>query len=317
MRVLPLLLAVTLAGLLLPSEAAQMPSFGEAYQVRGALGDIPSTPAAEPAGTWNLEQRLRVAFDNASDEMSRTYHFAIPSGTTLANASCDCFQYHTTMTAASLTFVIDPATASGQRTIALVTRQATEEAFGFNLRAALEAPADRAVILYVPRDAQVTSNLDFASPGSSTDGTATIQFARFDASHPMPGEAWFAIHPALDAPAPAEAGFNDDLVWVFLALGLVAGATLWSLLVARGVVQKKARKQVAGTAAHVEAAAQDPPAVLEGKKRALLAALKEVELAKQANEMPVEVYDAVKADLKKQAVTVMRALEAGAAEPKA
>jgi len=55
----------------------------------------------------------------------------------------------------------------------------------------------------------------------------------------------------------------------------------------------------------------DLAAVLEGKKRALMAALKEVEVAKMNNEMPPEVYDAVKADLKKQAVTVMRALESG------
>lgn len=275
MRVMPFLLATVLASLLLPTGAAQMPTFDEAYQVRGALGDIPSTPATEAADVWNLEQRLRVAFDNSTDELSRTYHFAIPAGATLANASCDCYQYHSTVTATSVTFVIDPATSSGERTITIVTRQVADEAFGFTLRAALEAPADRAVVLYVPAGSQVASNLDFSSPGMSTDGTATIQFARFASGNAMPGEAWFALHPAVDAPAPVDSGFNDDLVWVFLALGLVAGATLWSLLVSRGLVQKRSRKQVAGTAAYVEAAATDSAPVLEGKKRALLAALKD------------------------------------------
>ncbi|MFO1536051.1 MAG: hypothetical protein ABR586_10330, partial [Thermoplasmatota archaeon] len=83
----------------------------------------------------------------------------------------------------------------------------------------------------------------------------------------------------------------------------------WAFLVQRGMVQARGRKQVAQVAAHTEAAAQDPPAVLEGKKRALLAALKEVELARQSQEMDTPTYDAVKAEFKKQAVTVMRALE--------
>lgn len=316
MRLTPLLLATLAAVLLAPAAAAQMPSFDEPYQVRGALGNIPSTPANEPAGTWNLEQRLIVAFDNASAEAARTFHFAIPNGATLANASCDCYQYHTTVTATSLTFVIDPATTSGTRTITVLTRQGVEEAFGFTLRPAFEAPAERAIVLYVPAAAELDSNLDFASPGLSTDGSAAIQFARFTASNPLPADAWFVIHPATQAPAPA-ADSASILPWILLGVGVFVGALLWSMLVARGVVQKKARKQVAGTAAHVEAAAQDSAPVLEGKKRALLAALKEVELAKQANEMPLDVYDAVKADLKKQAVTVMRALESNAAEPKA
>ncbi len=317
MRTMPFLWTALVAGLLLPAAVAQMPAFDEAYQVRGALGDIPGTSTTETPGAWNLEQRLRVVFDNTTDELSRTYHFGIPTGAALANASCDCYQYHTTVTAVSVTLVIDPATTSGERVITIVTRQVAGGAFGFTLRAALEAPADRAVVLYVPAGSQVASNLDFASPGSSTDGAAAIQFARFTASDAMPAEAWFTLHPLVEAPAPVASGGNDDLVWVFLALGIGAGALLWSRLVAAGVVQKRSRKQVAGTAAHVEAAATDSAPVLEGKKRALLAALKEVELAKQANEMPLDVYDAVKADLKKQAVTVMRALEPGPGGPKA
>lgn len=316
MRLTPLLLATLAAVLLAPTAAAQMPSFSEPYQVRGALGNIPSTPAAEPAGAWNLEQRLTVQFDNASAETARTFHFAIPAGATLGNATCDCFQYHTTVRSDSLTFVIDPATPSGPRTITVVTSQRVDEAFGFTVRAAFEAPEERALILYVPTGSDLASSLEFTSPGLSTDGTATIQFARFTASDRMPLDAWFTIAPATQAPAPVSDG-PSPWPWVLLGVGIVAGALAWSALVARGIVQKKSRKQVAGTAAHVEAAAQDSAPVLEGKKRALLAALKEVELAKQANEMPLDVYDAVKADLKKQAVTVMRALESSAAEPKA
>lgn len=308
------LVLLALALTALPGAQAQPPSFDEDYQVRGALGDIPTTPATEQGGVWNVEQLLKVQFDNASAEAERTYTFTLPSGSTLANATCDCSRSTHSLVGTALSFRIEPQTASGERTIRIVSRQAAGEVFGFSLGAS-PAGADSVVILYVPGGSEVSGSTRLTEVGSSTSGAAVIHYARFDGA--VPEGTWFAIHPpgAATAPAPEQA-FNDDLVWLFLALGIVAGASLWAALVSRGVVQKKSRKQVVSTAAHVEAAANDPPAVLEGKKRALLAALKEVELARQANEMPVEVYDVVKADLKKQAVTVMRALETGSGETK-
>lgn len=314
---------LTLAALVLalavlaPTAAAQAPSFSEAYQVRAAVGDLPTTAAREADGSWNVEQRLRVAFDNASTEDERTFHFTLPAGAALVNATCDCSRSRHTVTASSLAFTIEALTQSGERTITILTRAAADEVLGGGLVAPLEAPADRVVILYAPGTSEIASNAAFTEVGPSpSDRTKTIHYAQFSSGNTMPGDFWFAVHPAdAVAPPPAKA-FNDDLVWLFLALGIVAGASVWSVLVSRGLVQAKSRKQVAAAAAHVEAA-KEPPAVLEGKKRALLAALTELELAKQANEMPLEVYDVVKADLKKQAVTVMRALETSGDQAKA
>lgn len=298
---LALLLA---AALLVPTATAQIPSFNEDYQVRAALGDIPTTTAREPAGTWNVEQRIQVAFDNNASELDRTYLVRLPAGSTLVNATCDCARSTHTQTGDTLSFRIEPLTQSGERTLTILTSQPIGDVYGF--RIAPTSATDLVVILYVPVDKDVSSNVDLREVGLSTDQSATLSYVQLTASQ-FPFHAWFSIHPAGNAPAAPQADANP-LPWLFLVLGLAAGALLWSQLVARGIVQKKSRKQVATTAAHVEAAKESVP-VLEGKKRGLLAALKELELAKQANELPLDVYDAVKADFKKQAVTVMRALE--------
>lgn len=300
MRCLAILLA---AALLLPAVAAQAPSFSEAYQVRAALGDIPTTTAIEPAGTWNVEQRLVVAFDNASSEVDRTYLVRLPTGATLANATCDCARSTHTLAGNTVSFRIEPLTASGDRTIRILTTQPAGDAIGF--RVAPTFRTDLVVVVYAPTGMQVESNLGLTDVGASPSTPATIHYVQRPTADSH--DAWFAVLPATTGPAPSN-GETNPLPWLFLALGLVAGALLWSQLVARGVVQKKSRKQVAATAAHVEAA-KESTAILEGRKRALLAALKDLELAKQANELPLEVYDAVKADFKRQAVTVMRALE--------
>jgi hypothetical protein len=306
-------LALLVLALALPGVQAQPPSFDEAYQVRGALGDIPTTPATEQGGVWNIEQRLTVQFDNASAEADRTYTFTLPSGSTLANATCDCARSTHNLVGTSLSFRIEPQTASGERTIRIVSRQPAGDVFGFSLGSPPAADGS-VVILYVPGGSDVSSSLDLPGSLAATTGSATIRYAQVDGA--LPDGTWFAIHPATTAAEPSDPDAGGNAMdWILPAvLGLVLGMALWGFLVSRGVVQKKSRKQVVATAAHVEAAANDPPAVLEGRKRALLAALKEVELARQANEMPIEVYDVVKADLKKQAVTVMRALETASGE---
>lgn len=308
-----LVLALTAS---LPGVQAQPPTFDEPYQVRAALGDIPTTPAVEQGGVWNVEQQLKVQFDNASSEADRTYSFTLPSGSALANATCDCSRSTHSLVGSALSFRIEPQTLSGERTIRIVTRQPAGEVFGFALGAS-PAGADSVVILYVPGGSDVSGSADLREVGSSTDGSSVIHYTQFDGA--LPDGTWFAIHPATTAADPTTPDEGASVTsWLIPAmLGVVLGMVVWAMLVSRGVVQKKSRKQVVATAAHVEAAAKEPVPVLEGRKRALLAALKELELARQANEMPIEVYDAVKADLKKQAVTVMRALEASGAEPKA
>lgn len=292
----------------------QPPIFTQAFQVRGAVGDIPTTDAIEPAGTWNLEQRLVIAMGNTSVTEQR-YHFAIPTGASLVNATCDCPVYSSNQTSNAVTFTI-PNDGAPSHILRVTTRQPFDSTLGFSIIVPLEASHDDvAVIFYVPRDSEIDGVVALTSPGVSTDGTSTIWYATFDSDRPAPLDLWFTLHPDDGVTRAIDHEGWDDNTWLFLGLGIVAGAILWALLVNKGVVQARSRRQVTTTAAHVEAAANDSPAVLEGKKRALMAALKEVEMARQANEMPVDVYDAVKADLKKQTVTVMRALEQSGGAP--
>lgn len=303
-------LAVLLAVLAASPAAAQPPAYDEAFQVRAALGDIPTTAATEPSNAWNVEQRVLVQAGNSSQAVT----LQLPFGSTLVNATCSCGA-QPTVNGRDVSFQVSGA---GQQTVTLLSSQPASRAFGFEvLRPG--GPGDGVVVLYVPTSYDFEAPLEPTQTLPSTSGTATIVEFR---GRSLPNPFWASLHVATVAVDDGAEGsgqaFNDDLVWLFLALGIVAGAILWSILVSRGVVQAKGRKQVASTAAHVEAAANESPAVLEGRKRALLAALKEIEVAKMNGELPTEVYDVVKADLKKQAVTVMRALEtANAAGEKA
>lgn len=305
-RVALLSLALVAALAALPTAPAQPPTFSEAFQVRAAEGDIPTTGDIEPADAWNVEQRVLVAATNTS----RAVTLQLPVGSSLVNASCTCGG-QATINGRDVTFQVS---GSGQQTVTVLSSQTMGRAFGFEVKRPSGA-ADTVVVLYVPLAYEVEAPIEGTSPGLSTDGSARIVQYRGSVPDPF----WAALHVATaaggddggdDEPAAGAAGINP---WLMLAIGVLVGVIVWAFLVSRGAVQAKGRRQVTQTAAHVEAAANDPPAVLEGKKRALLAALKEIEVAKMNNEMPPEVYDSVKADLKKQAVTVMRALESSAA----
>jgi hypothetical protein len=311
-RIALLAAAALLATLALMPVTAQPPSFTQTFQVRGAVGDIPTTDNVEPAGAWNLDHRLTATYSNTSSEDDRTFRFAIPAGARVVNLTCDCADWRSTQTPRIVTFTLGTNNPSGQHTIRVTTSQPYDSTVGFSVFTPLEVSSleSLAVILYVPRDAQLTAPVKMSGQLTTTDGSSTIEYVTFASGQSRPLDLWFAIHPDNAIQAEPTISWNAGLIAAFLLIGVGIGAVLWSWLVAQGLVQRKGRKQVAATAAHVEAAAKDPVPVLEGKKRALLAALKDLELAKQGNEVSLEVYDVVKADLKKQAVTVMRALEA-------
>ncbi len=306
------LLALALVALAAPA-AAQPPLFTEAYQVRGGFGDIPTTPAAEPTGAWNLVQSLRIAHTEGT-ATNATLH--VPPGYAVVAPGCSCPAFDSTESPGAVTIQVPAETPSGDVTVSLSVTATVGDAFGFTLILPEGAsPTDALVVLYVPVGSEAVGPVDSTSPGLSTDGASRITLFQGTAEAPMPLVPSFVVAPVgtLVAPpvatpaAPAEEGF----AWLELGLGLAVGVALWALLVQRGIVQRKSRRQSVAVAAHVEAAQNEPRPVLEGRKRALLAALKELELARQAQEIPVEAYDAVKADLKRQAVTVMRALETG------
>lgn len=299
-----------LALLLIPAASAQM-DFSQAYQLRGAVGDIPTTSQTEPAGALNVEQRITLTIQESGAVQQVFVPF--PRGATLLRAETETgAQGYNAGQQAVFNLTAGPHTLRVATTQAISGRTA-----GFDL----EYPGfrdDAVAIFYVPAGFAIDAPGAITQSLPCTSGApCTIQVRQGTADAPFPALFWATLHPASDtAPGPAttttvtqpaDPTVGQMLPW--LAAALVLGALLWALLVSRGMVQAKSRRQVVATAAHVEAAKAEPTPVLEGKKRALLAALKEVEMARQSNEMPAEVYDQVKADLKRQAVTVMRAIE--------
>lgn len=290
-------LAVLVLLLALATAAAQ-PNLTQAYQLRAGLGDISTTSAHEPAGNWSMEQRLMASHSAGTSESAT---LTIPAGARVLSAHCDC-NATTSIRSDSVTFTFSANNPTGKLLVTVATTQTPDTA----LAGSLSIPtSDSVAILYVPNGFSAEAAKTFTSPGRSTDGQSTIQL--YGESGGLAGTFWYAVHPTQSGTAVAAPAAG--IPWVWLAGGVVVGAIVWALLVSRGMVQARSRKQVVATAAHVEAAREESAPVLEGRKRALMAALKEIEVAKMNQEMDPAVYDAVKADFKKQAVTVMRALE--------
>ncbi len=293
MRIFPLLLAVLLIA---PMASAQSMDITSAHQVRIAYGDIPSTPdQTEPSGAWNVEQRL-VLTEGANGTVT------IPSGHVAGSVFCgDGCDFDLSLEENTFTAVCLTAGADGHCNISFPhTIAGNVDAFGLSMR----VTADSTVLVYALEGLDVRSGTDnllgegFYYPNVQP-ALLIHQFA------PEDGRFWMTVSPHTIAESPTTGGFG----WQGILVGLLAGVAVWYLLVRQGLVQKRQRKQVAGTAAHKQIASSEDKTTLEWRRRALLAALKELEVARVDQTIDLTAYDALKADFKKQTVAVMRALE--------
>lgn len=295
--------AVLLVLLAVPAGAQDIDG---SYQIRAALGDIPTTDAVEPDGTWNVVQRLRVAHDGGN---ATTATFFVPAGAQFGGAACDC-QHTVSESGDAVEVTVAANETAGDKWVDVTSRQDVGTAWALSVRLSPDASAmDAGVVLYAPPDHAVAGAVEAGSPGLSTDGSARIHFAEGSPQDPLPDPLWFTVAPATGGTEAPPARDGAAFPFLALAVGLIAGAAVWGLLVRQGVVQKRTRKQVVGASAHSELASRETKETLEGRKRALVAALRELEVAKMNKEIDSAAYDALKADFKKQTVTVMRALE--------
>lgn len=263
----------------------------EPHEYRLAFGDVPSTDAVEPAGRWNVIEHHDLP---ATGEVFLPVSpLAIEPVLALGGAPASA-----TREARGYRIVFDDgATGDVRLRISYALPGRVD-----GLVLTLEMPENQTghVVLYLDPGARI----DFVTAQSSG-----MQPAGDKTMHDFPGVTrTFAVQigaVAAPPPGPASEGFD----WIALAIGAALGAIVWALLVRQGMVQKRSRKQTAGVAAHKQAAAREDKATLEGRKRALMAALKELEVAKMNKDIDGAAYDALKADFKRQAVTTMRALE--------
>ncbi len=288
-RLLAILLIATLA-------TAQPPAIGsdEDYVARIAQGDFPSIYSIdEPSTGWNIAEYLRFDHDGTETRIA----LATSQGT-IFNATCDCGN----VTIADNELVIGSDAAAGRHLLVVGRNIDAGNAilveFAFNNQGGL-------VVAYVPQGSHAATDYpSLGDPLACTEDPCTIEAFARDGTHfaILPGEATTG---GVAPTPPADDGF-DVLPWI---AGILIGALVWALLVKQGVVQKR-RKQEVVKAAHVEAAEAESKETLEARKRVLMSGLKELEKAKMAKEIDTDVYDALKAELKKETVTVMRALEA-------
>lgn len=106
---------------------------------------------------------------------------------------------------------------------------------------------------------------------------------------------------AAKAGAPVQ---SDDMTkWAWGLSGLVLGLLVMFVAVKQGWLKGGSGPKF------VKGGAMESKAMLEARRRTLMAALKELEHAREANEVPNDAYGPLKEEYKAQAVRVMRSLE--------
>lgn len=295
MRILPLVL---LAALVLSPAMAQTMTVTSEHQVRIGFGDLPSTNEPETAGVWNVEHRVTIP-----EGENRT--ITLPAGHQLGVTHVDDeAEFEIAIVNRTLQLFCHEADPNNEAGICLIVVPhfigGSVDAFGMALRVL----SDNTVIVYASNGLEVVSGSDNLVGDDFYFPETTQLIHQYQVDN---GRFWMTVQPeSFTVEVPEPASFH---AWQGLVLGLLIGAGVWYLLVRQGMVQKRHRKQVAGTAAHKTAAAKENKATLEWRRRAMLAAMKELELARADQNIDLEAYDLLKADFKKQTVTVMRALE--------
>jgi len=314
-------LLVALLALVAPIAAAEPisnndPLFHETYQVRAALGDIPTTNITEPPQFWNVEETIHFVVPDGGDA---NVTFTLPAGAKFLTATCSCGTVEPTWDGVRATF---NTTKPGNQT--LVFRHNTPvlstEGFAFVIP---DVPPERAatalLVFYLPDRFALKGPVEeaFALPSTSENPGLVIHGYQGTPEKPLPHALSFTAilkndtslpPPATTstttpvAPSPDSGSAGD--VWTRTALvgtgGLIAGALV-------GVVVTRRFGRGAGLDA---APTHEPTEVLAARKRALVAALQALETAHDQGEVADAAYRTVHADLKAQALRVMRGIEA-------
>ncbi len=307
MRSATVLALCALAGLLIvPVQAQPAMESDAAYLVRGAMGDIPTTDAVEPSGSWNQYEERRVTHNGSSTPVS----FTVPPGAMDVRLECQC-NGTVSMDGSTYTYTIDSTEPAGDLAVVFTHRRAIgTDGFGFALSGINGAlRSDASMRFYIPENFILEGDIVPTASLPSTSANPGLTIYVFDGTQdaPLPEAMWFVAYPQTQSVSPPPA--DDGLDLLALLLGIAIGVVVWYFLVARGVVQARQRKQVVVKAEHQQVAERETTDVLEGRKRVLMAGLKELELAKANQQIETDVYDRLKAEYKKQTVTVMRALE--------
>lgn len=308
-----LLLAAPLA---LAEPTGESTRFRQSWQVRGALGDIPTTDALESTGFWNVEELARVAFaPNVSQDVS----FQLPEGAVFVAAGCSCGAPQVAWNGSTATLTVASGSA-GDHVVTFQHRRpmTAGETFAFRVPDPGDARrADALLLFYLPDTYNLVGPVeaDFALPSTSENPGLMIHGFSGDAARPLPATLDFAAHldtssgfardpaatgaPAAPAaaPAPAEApssGLTRALL--LIAAGLVFGGGVGWLATER-LMRRKA-----------PAPRLDTREVLEARRRALVAGLAELDAARGPDAGADAAIEKVRAEFKEDVLHTMKEL---------
>lgn len=298
--------ALIVALLLLPAASAFEESdldFSQSYVARAAIGDIPSTNETEPAGQINIVEYLR--FDHPTDADSGTSLIAFGGGQDRIGCTCGAFSVQDNNA------LVHDTTAAGEYVLVVVRSAPVADAFVLDLPMfGGGVAADAQINVYLPNTHEVTAPVAGAVL-PCTAGPCTIHSFTGRSGAALPSDFWIAAHPKTGAsPGTVTVTEPAGFGYLELVIGVLAGALIWFWLVQKGFVQVRSRKQKHTKSLHEEVAESESAEVLAARKRVLMAGLKDLELAKMKKEVDDATYDQLKAELKREAVTAMRALEA-------
>ncbi len=288
------LLAAALLVLIAVPATAQPTEYGftEDYLARVGMGDLSLVDGNEPADAWTVAEYVRFQHDGNETRIA-----GIAAADQIA-LDCTCENFTMDADAA----VIGTDVTAGQYVLRHV-RSIAGDNFAGSLTLFAGQTTSR-LVAYVPDGMILLAGAQTGDGLVCSQGGCTIHEVA-----PVRG-ADLVIAPAGVFVAPVPEVEDEGIIaeWGPAVLGILVGIALWSYLVGKGLVQKR-RKQEVAKAAHVEAAAAESQDTLAARKRVLMAGLKELEKAKMTKEIDTDVYDALKAELKKETVVVMRALE--------
>lgn len=185
------------------------------------------------------------------------------------------------------------------------TNDAAPDAFRVELAYRLEG-----VDVFSKATACATESLVvFATPAAGADATgpnlgafAPTGDGRLHATPGAVGAGFPVVVTFIEGDAPP-APVEDLTQYVWGAAGLLVGVFLMYVVVKQGWVQIRREKRFE------KGGRMESPSMLEARRRTLMAALKELETAHEADEVPEEAYSPLKEEYKAQAVRVLRSLE--------
>lgn len=290
--------------------------FPESYQVRGALGDIPTTQQAEPQGWWNVEETVHFA---TSSDAGVNITLTLPPGAAPSGDECTCGAYNLSWSGARATLSLEPTAEPANHSFVFRHRVAVAPGDTFSFvfpDVPEELRADAILLFYLPDRYVLTGpfEADFELPSTSENPGLLIYGYSGSAARPLPSALSFSTaiderstlapreeEPAAAAPVAVAPMVEPDAWWrgaLLPVAAAVAGVVVGALVMDRTWLRLGGRAEP-----------PEPKETLAARKLALVGALQALEAARADGRVDETAYAAVHSELKDDALATMQELQ--------